>query len=97
MTKSVVTRKKRPDRRALCEQLLALRLKHADVFAEMDSLKASLIVLAGETGEGFREVFVEKGQVTVAAAKPKEFKGNVAEVDPKVFDTLTPAKRGESS
>jgi hypothetical protein len=81
------------DRRAVCERLLALRVKHADVFAAMDGLKATLIAIATEAGDGFREVFPDQGQVTVAAAKPKEFKGHVAEVEPKVFDALPPAKR----
>jgi len=70
-----------------------LRLKHADVFGAMDQLKAALIALATDTGEGFREVFVDRGQITVAAAKAKEFKGHVPEVEPKIFDALSEAKR----
>jgi hypothetical protein len=57
-----------------------LRLKHADVYAQMDSLKAELIELlelATEAGDGFREIFVDQGQVTVACAKDKEFRGHV--------------------
>ena len=84
---------RKPDRRALCEELVALRLKHAAVFAEIDSLKAELIVVAGAAGEGFREVFVGKGQVTVSAPKARELKGHLAEVDEKTFDNLTPARR----
>jgi hypothetical protein len=34
-----------------------------------------------------------KGQVTVAAAKPKEFKGDLPEVDPNAFHALSDAKR----
>jgi hypothetical protein len=71
MAKSAAaTRAKKPDRRSLCEQLLALRLKHADVYAQMDSLKAELIELATEAGDGFREIFVDQGQVTVAGGIP---------------------------
>jgi hypothetical protein len=50
---------KKPDRRELCEKLLALRLKHAKVFSEIDGLKAELIIAAG--AEGFREVFFGQG------------------------------------
>jgi hypothetical protein len=95
MPQSAAAKRKRPNRRALCERLLALRLKHADVFAEIESLKAELIVAAGELGEGFREVFVDRGQVTVAGPKAKEFKGHVPEVDPKIFDALTESRRGK--
>lgn len=86
-------RQPKADRRDLCERLLALRLKHVDVFAEIDNLKAQLIVVAGDAGEGFREVFVGKGQVTVAAPKAKEFKGDLPEVDPTTFHALSDAKR----
>jgi hypothetical protein len=39
-----------------------------------------------EAGDGFREVFIGEGQVTVAAGKAREFKGHVPEVEPKIFD-----------
>ncbi len=84
---------KAPDRRKLCEQLLALRIKHAEVFGEIDSIKASLILVAHELGEGFREVVAGQGQVTVAAPKAKEFKGDLPEVDPGAFHALSDAKR----
>jgi len=82
---------KKVDRKALCERLLALRLKHAKVFSEIDGLKAELIVAAG--AEGFREVFPGKGQVTVSAAKAKEFKGDLPEIDAIAFHALTDSKR----
>jgi hypothetical protein len=92
VAKSAAAAKRREsDRRALCEDLLALRIKHAAVFAQMDGLKASLIVAAG--AEGYREVFAGKGQVTVAAAKGKEFKGDLPEVEPAAFHALSDAKR----
>lgn len=85
---------KKPDKRSLCEKLLVLRLKHADVFSAIDSLKAELIVVAGDCGEGsFREVFPGKGQITVAAPKAKEFKGDLPEIDPAAFHALSGAKR----
>jgi hypothetical protein len=84
---------KKPDKRSLCEKLLALRLKHADVFGQIDSLKAELIQVATGANEGFREVFAGKGQVTVAAPKAKEFKGDLPEVDPAAFHALSDAKR----
>lgn len=77
----------------LCEELLALRIKHADIFTQMDGLKASLIVAAG--AEGFREVFPGKGQVTISAAKGKEFRGDLPEIDPAAFHALTDAKRAK--
>jgi hypothetical protein len=93
MSQAAAAKRKKADRRDLCERLLALRLKHADIFAEIESLKAELIIAAGELGEGFREVFVGRGQVTVAPPKPKEFKGHIPEIDPKIFDALTDARR----
>jgi hypothetical protein len=94
MAKSAAaSRAKKPDRRSLCEELLALRRKHADVYAQVDSLKAELIELATEAGDGFREIFANQGQVTVAGAKDKEFRGHVSEVDPKIFDALSEVKR----
>lgn len=86
-------RAKKIDRRELCEELLGLRLKHADVFARMDELKAELIGEARIAGDGFREVIAGKGQVTVAAPHGKEFKGHVPEVNPKIFDALSETKR----
>jgi hypothetical protein len=84
---------KKPDRRAVCEQLLSLRLKHAKIFGEMDSLKAELILIAGDAKDGFREVFAGKGRITVAAPKAKEFKGDIPEVNPVAFYALSDAKR----
>ena len=84
---------KAPDRRALCGQLLALRIRYAEALGEMDSLKASLIELATEAGDGFREVFPNEGRVTVAGCKPPEFKAHKPEVDPKIFDALSEVKR----
>jgi len=69
-----------------------LRLQHAEVFSEMDRLKAVLIELADDASDGFREVFVA-GQVTVAGPHSGEFKGHVPEVDSKIFDVLSEAKR----
>jgi hypothetical protein len=46
-----------------------------------------------ETGDGFREIFADRGQITVAGAKAKEFKGHVPEVEPKIFDALSATKR----
>jgi hypothetical protein len=39
----------------LCEELLMLRIKYAEAFSQMDAIKASLIELATDAGEGFRE------------------------------------------
>jgi hypothetical protein len=96
MTKSAPAAKlNRPDRRVLCDKLPALHLKHADVFARIDSLKADLIELATEAGEGFsfREVFADRGQVSVSGAKGREFKGHVPEIEPKIFNALSEVKR----
>ncbi len=84
---------KGPDRRELCKELLALRIKHADVFARIDELKADLIKVAADAGEGFREVVTGKGQITVSAPHGAEFKGHVPEVDPRIFDALSEVKR----
>lgn len=92
-TAAAAAKGKTPDRRGLCEELLALRVKHAAVFAQMDGLKAALIVAAG--AEGFREVFAGQGQVTVSAAKGKEFKGDLPEVDAAAFHALSAAKRAK--
>jgi len=89
----VALKTKNADRRELCERLLKLRRKHADVFGEMDAIKAELIQMATDAGDGFREVFVDDGQITVSGCKGKEFKGHVPEVNEKVFDILTGAKR----
>ena len=90
---AVAARDKKPDRRELCEELLGLQLKHADVFNRIDELKADLIKVAADAGEGFREVVTGKGQITVAAPHGKEFKGHVPEVNPKIFDALSKIKR----
>ena len=79
--------------RELARELLELRIEHADIFSKMDSLKASLIDLATDAGDGFREIFLDKGQVTVAAAKSKQFTGHKPEIDVKLFDALSEMKR----
>ncbi len=79
--------------RKLAGELVALRIKHADVFGEIENLKARLIELATETGEGMREVFADRGQVTVSGAKAREFKGHFPEIDEKVLDALSEVKR----
>jgi hypothetical protein len=89
---SAAPKTKKPDRRDLCEQLLALRVKHADTFAEIESLKATLIEVAGDDGS-FREVFIDRGQVSVSAPHPKAFKGHSPDLDVKAWDNLSDVRR----
>lgn len=93
MAKSAAAKVIKANRRELCEQLLTLRLKHADIFSEIERLKASVVELATEEGDNFREVFTDQGVVSVSGARPKEFRGHVSEVDPKIFDALSETKR----
>jgi hypothetical protein len=81
-------------RKALARRLLNCRIKHAKVFTEMDSIKASLIDIVSKDGEGTaREVFPGLGQITIAPAKVKEFRGELPEVDPTAFAALSDARR----
>jgi hypothetical protein len=81
-------------RKALARRLLNYRIKYTNVFAEIDSIKASLVEIVTKDGEGTaREVFAQLGQVTIAPAKEKEFCGELAEVDPTAFAALSEARR----
>lgn len=80
-------------RRSLAKKLVELRLRHRKVFDDMDGLKASLIANAQKAGDGFRELFEGKGQISVACPKAKEFRGDLPEVDPVAFHALPDAKR----
>jgi hypothetical protein len=81
-------------RKSLAKKLLKLRVKHAKIFADMDSLKATLIDLVTEDGDGTaREVFLGLGTVTIAPCKAKEFRGELPEVDPTAFGALSDARR----
>lgn len=79
--------------RKLAEELLVWHLEHAEILKERDAIKASLIELATEAGEGMHEVFVDRGQVTVSGAKAREFKGHFPEVDERALENLSEVKR----
>jgi hypothetical protein len=81
-------------RKALARRLLNYRIKHAKVFREMDSIKASLIDIVSKDGDGTaREMFPGLGQITIAPAKAKEFRGELPEVDSMAFAALSDARR----
>ena len=83
-------------RRSLAKKLLSLRVKHAKIFADMDSIKATLIDLVTKDGKGStREVFPELGTVTVAPAKDRECRGNIPEVNIENFNALPESRRAK--
>jgi hypothetical protein len=48
-------------RRDIADRLLALHIKHADVFSEIEALKDDLRDAAESLGKGFSEKFGERG------------------------------------
>lgn len=82
-----------PTRHALCEELLKLRSKHADVYAREKELKALLIQDAGE--DNFKEVVERLGVVKVSAPKPERCTGTKPEVVVEAFLALTEAQQAK--
>jgi hypothetical protein len=80
--------------RDIADRLLALHIKHADLFAQIDALKEKLRDEAEKLGKGFVEKFGEKGSVTVSGgSKGGKFSGIVPELDEVRFLALPEKER----
>jgi hypothetical protein len=80
-----------PNRHALCEELLKLRAKHADVYAREKEIKSLLIKDAGD--ENFKEVIDKLGAVKVSAPKPERCTGTAPEIVVEAFLMLSERER----
>ena len=80
---------KTPDRRALCEELLTLRKKHADTFAREKAIKSALTASAGEADENFKITIDKLGTVKVSAPKEARCTGTAPEIVVETFLKLT--------
>jgi hypothetical protein len=81
------------ERRKLAEQLVDTQIKHRKIFELVDGLKAGLKLVATAAGDGFREVFAGRGQVSVSAGRDKEFLGDLPELDVDRWAELTDKQR----
>jgi hypothetical protein len=86
---------KKPDRRALCEELLTLRKKHADAFAREKEIKSALTASAGEAQENFKIAIDKLGVVKVSAPKDARCTGTAPEIVVEAFLALTEKERGK--
>ena len=78
-------------RRKLCEELLKLRVKHADVYAREKELKTLLIKDAGE--DNFKEVVDKLGAVKVSAPKEARLTGTEPQLVVETFLGMTETQR----
>ena len=90
---SLAVLKKVDTRRDVAERLMALNLKHAPLFAELDDLKEKLKVYAETDGKGFKEEFGEGRHVQVSAPSESKFKGIMPILDPDAFLNLPEKQR----
>jgi hypothetical protein len=83
--------------RGKAEELLDLEIEHQRVaghlFPKMKDLEGQLKGLATDAGHSFKEFFAGKGEVGGHGRKERQFKGNLPEVDPAVFNGLPAAER----
>jgi hypothetical protein len=82
-----------PTRHALCEELLKLRSKHADVYAREKEIKALLI--ADADGENFKEVVDKLGTVKVSAPKEARLTGTAPELVVESFLGMTETQQAK--
>jgi hypothetical protein len=80
-------------RHALCEELLKLRSKHADVYAREKELKTLLITDAD--GENFKEVVEKLGTVKVSAPKDARLTGTEPQLVVETFLGMTETQRAK--
>lgn len=81
-------------RRDIADRLLALHIKHAPLFAQIDALKEQLRDEAERLDKGFVEKFGERGSVTVSkGSEGGKFKGIVPELDEVRFLALPEKER----
>lgn len=83
--------------RGKAEELLDLEIEHqklaGHLFPKMKDLEGQLKGLATDAGHSFKEFFLSKGEVSVSGRKAREFRGNLPEVDPAVFNALPVKER----
>jgi len=80
-------------RRNVAERRLALKIKHAALFAEIDGLDEKLKRFAEADGKGFTEEFGEGRHVKVSAPSKSKFKGIFPVFDPEAFLGLPDKQR----
>lgn len=81
---------KKPDREALCEELLKLQKKHEADFTRIKEIKSDL--LAGAT-ENCKVTVDRLGTVKISAPKPKECTGVAPELKIEAFLALDARER----
>jgi hypothetical protein len=82
---------KKPDRKALCRELLAIEKKHAKDFGRMDEIKS--ILKEDAAGENFDVTIAGMGKVNVSAPKPKRMDGTRQELCLETFLALPQARQ----
>lgn len=95
--KPPLTEKKRAaieaELRLTAEALLALHVKNARLFAQMDGLESELKAKATTLGDSFKEEFLGRGVVSVSPRKDKEMRGMVWELVPLAWAAVPPAEQ----
>lgn len=81
---------KKPDRKALCEELLTLHKKHAEAFAREAEIKSEL---KADATENFQIRIEKLGIVKVSAPRPKACTGTAPEVVVEAFLRLPERER----
>lgn len=84
---------RKPDRRAISEEILKLTRKIAPDVDTIESRKEELRGISAETGEGFTEEIEKLGVVEVKAGREKSFKGIVPTLEPEAFVALPEARQ----
>jgi hypothetical protein len=82
---------KKPDRDALCRELLTIQRKHSSDFARMDEIKSML--KADADGSNFKIVVTGLGEVSVSAPQKKYLEGVFPEVHVETFLGLPTSER----
>jgi hypothetical protein len=90
---SVAVLRKVDTRRDVAERLMALNVKHAAVFAEIDDLKEKLKVYAETDGKGYTEEFGEGRNIKVSSPSESKFKGIMPTFDAAAFLDLPEKQR----
>jgi hypothetical protein len=82
---------KKPDRDALCRELLTIEKKHEKDFARMGEIKSMLKVDAG--GDNFKIVISGLGEVSVSAPRDKYLEAVKPEIAVEAFLELPKGER----
>ena len=85
---------KETPRQVLCRELLAIELKHKEVFDRMDAIKTELKAIAKTDGK-FRETFVGLGYVSVSPAQPEQVTGEAPVLSVTAWMELSESRQGK--